>query len=68
MFKHAYHGGTHVEILATQGKTPLKDWKTEGKIIKEYDKDMKQSVFILGDSSKLQIPSDEKQETLGLVQ
>ena len=41
MFKHAYHGGSHVEILATQGKTPMKDWKTEGKIIKEYDKEMK---------------------------
>ena len=41
MFKHAYHGGSHVEILSTQGKTPLKDWKTEGKIVKEYDKDMK---------------------------
>lgn len=68
MFKHAYHGGSHVEILATQGKTPMKDWKTEGKIMKEYDKDMKQSVFILGENTKIQIPADEKTETLALVQ
>ena len=67
MFKHAYHGGSHVEVLSTQGKTPLKDWKQEGKIVKEYDKEMKQSVFQLSESSKLQIPADEK-EVLGLVQ
>ena len=60
MFKHAYHGGSHVEILSTQGKTPLKDWKIEGKLVKEFDKDMRQSVFILGDNSKIQLPSDEK--------
>lgn len=68
MFKHAYHGGSHVEILSTQGKTPLKDWKTEGKMLKDYDKDMKSSVFIMGDSTKIQIPADEKSESLGLVQ
>jgi len=68
MFKHAYHGGSHVEILSTQGKTPLKDWKTEGKIVKEYDKDMKSSVFILNDNTKIQIPADDRNEGLGLVQ
>lgn len=36
--------------------------------MKEYDKDMKQSVFILGENTKIQIPADEKTETLALVQ
>jgi hypothetical protein len=35
--------------------------------VKEYDKEMKQSVFQLADSAKLQLPADEK-EALGLVQ
>ena len=53
MFKHAYHGGPHVDVLTTSGKDPLKDWKNEGKILKAYDKDMKQSIFTLAETSKL---------------
>ena len=60
MFKHAYHGGPHVDVLTTSGKDPLKDWKSDGKIIKAYDKDMKQSIFTLTETSKLYIPQDEK--------
>ena len=67
MFKHAYHGGSHVDVLTAQGKDPLKDWKSEGKVTKAYDKDMKQSIFTLGDTGKIQIPQDEKMQ-LGLVQ
>lgn len=67
MFKHAYHGGTHVELLSTAGKTPLKDWKQEGKIVKEYDKEMKSSLFHLTEQSRLSIPQDEKDQ-LGLIQ
>ena len=56
-----------MEILSTQGKTPLKDWKCEGKLVKEFDKDMRQSVFILGEQTKIQLPADEKTQQLGLV-
>ena len=68
MFKHAYQGGTHVELLQAAGKTPLKDWKVEGKVQQRYDKNMKGSLFILGDTSKISLPPDEKSEHLGLVQ
>ena len=30
MYKNAYHGGPAVEIFATAGKDPLKNFKIEG--------------------------------------
>ena len=68
MFKHAFHGGPAVEVLTEKGKNPLEKWKVEGaKIQKVFDKEMKGSIFVMANSSKLQIPGDEKQ-LLGLMQ
>ena len=61
MFKLAFHGGPAVEILSEKGKNPLEKWKLEGaKIQKVFDKEMKGSIFVMANSSKLQLPNDEK--------
>ena len=56
MFKHAYHGGPYVELLAHTGKNPLEKWKVEPNakaITKVYDKEMKGSIFVMGPQAKL---------------
>lgn len=71
MFKHAYHGGPAVEILSISGKDPLKNFKIEGSsknVVKAFQKEMKGSIYTIdGPTTKLQIPSSEK-EMLGLLQ
>lgn len=67
MFKLAHHGGSHVDLLTPTGKDPLAQWKAESKITKVYSKDMKQSIYTLLDTSKLQLPKDEK-TPLGILQ
>lgn len=67
MFKFAFHGGPAVEVLSFQGKNPLEKWKKEGgSVSKAYNKETKSSVFTLGTTSKMQLPSDERQP-LGLL-
>ena len=62
MFKLSFHGGPAVEVLTFQGKNPLEKWKKEGNsVTKAYCKEVKSSVFTLGGTSKIQLPSDEKQ-------
>lgn len=41
MFAAEYQGGTHVEVLTTQGQSPLAHWKVSGPqkgVQKTYDK------------------------------
>ena len=47
MFKHAFHGGPAVEVLAVSGKNPLEKWKTTGTISKTFDSAMKGYIFSL---------------------
>ena len=68
MFKLAFHGGPAVDVLTFTGKNPLEKWKKEGgAVAKAYCTETKSSVFRLAPTSKLQLPSDEKQP-LGLLQ
>ncbi len=48
MFKHAFHGGPAVEILTTNGKNPLQNFKVEGgakNVKKVFEKELKGSIY-----------------------
>ena len=40
-----FQGGDHVLLLTTQGKDSGKNWKFQGKILKEYDKYVKGYIY-----------------------
>ena len=48
MFKHAFNGGSAVEVFSTNGKDPMKNFKIDGvskNIKKIFDKEMKGSIY-----------------------
>ncbi|KXZ42223.1 hypothetical protein GPECTOR_179g246 [Gonium pectorale] len=70
MFAAEYQGGTHVEVLGTQGQNPLAQWKVSGPqkgIQKVYDKALKGYVFVASGGCRLALPRDER-AALGLTQ
>ena len=67
MFKLAFHGGPAVEVLSYQGKNPFEKWKKEGGAVqKTYSKEVKSSVYIMANTTKLTLPADEHKQSLGL--
>ncbi|KAG2436077.1 hypothetical protein HYH02_011588 [Chlamydomonas schloesseri] len=70
MFSNEYQGGTHVEVLGTQGQNPLSAWKVSGPqkgVQKVYDKALKGYVFACGAGCKMALPRDDR-SSLGLSQ
>ncbi|GIL53022.1 hypothetical protein Vafri_8735, partial [Volvox africanus] len=70
MFANEYQGGSHVEVLGTQGQNPLAQWKVSGPqkgVQKVYDKALKGYVFVSSGACRMVLPKDDR-STLGLVQ
>ncbi|GFR48952.1 hypothetical protein Agub_g10966 [Astrephomene gubernaculifera] len=70
MFANEYQGGTHVEVLSTQGQNPLAQWKVVGPqkgLQKVFDKAVKGNVFASSGVCRLALPRDER-GSLGLTQ
>eukprot|EP00798_Chlamydomonas_sp_ICE-L_P008142 gene8142-1390_t len=62
--------GEHFEVLASKGNSPLSQWKVTGSVNsldREYDKDVRGSVFVSHGATRIQCPKDEKQ-SMGLLQ
>ncbi|KAK0064303.1 protein CFAP20DC [Biomphalaria pfeifferi] len=63
-FKSGYQGGPYYELLSTQGKDSLSNWKVSNSGIKKiYDKEVKGYILTLEGASattKVQTPKDQK--------
>lgn len=55
-------------MLAITGKNPLEKCKVEGKAVQKfYDKEMKGSIFVMGQNSKISLPPDNDKNGLCLT-
>ena len=56
-------GGPFVEVFSAQGRNPAAEWKQNGTIRLEYDKEVKSNVYVLEGGptlTKMSLPRDEK--------
>ena len=55
-------------MLSITGKNPLEKCKLDGKqVTKVYEKEMKGFIFVMGQNSKVSLPSDDNKLGLGLT-
>lgn len=67
MFKHAFHGGSAVEVFSTCGKNPIEKWKiSSGTPHKVFESSIKGYIYNLEGQTKMQLPADDK-DSLGLI-
>ena len=53
MFKNAYHGGPAVEVFQPSGKNPFEKWKVTGTVHKNFDKELKSTIYSLDGQTKI---------------
>jgi hypothetical protein len=61
-----FKGSDYVELLAASGKDPAAQWKINGKVRREFDKQSKAFLFTMEGTTaatKLALPNDSKPRT-----